>query len=307
MTLSVSFDTDDRSAVALQRTVLASLPGSFALDAGAPASVVVIAGSDDDWPGRVRRAVEGGTRGVFVTCPGSADPVTLRQLAVDARAAGVAVLVAAGYRADPTWTDCLATVRRDLPSLQLVDSVVRVAPAGGPQAVRDALVRGLLEQLGLVGDLIEASVDLEIAHSSESQYVVAAAAGPMAITLTGVISPLGSEQLSLDAVGQNCRWSARFNADAPARPSTVTRWDRSGSLTAPQRYEGGLRRCWRMLHAAIETGAPFPFTLEDLAARLAAVPGPQAFNEFSGHTGERGDLPPATARTGHRQQTKEER
>ena len=166
----------------------------------------------------------------------------------------------------------MATSRQDLPSFQLLDCVIRVASAGAPRANRDALLRGLLEQLGLIEDLAQSPVDLEVAHSSEGQYVVAGATGPTAVTLTGIISPLGSEQLSMDAVGQNCRWSARFDGDAPARPSEVTRWDRSGSLTAARFYEGSNRRCWRLLHAAIQTGTPSRFTLEDLAERLAAVP-----------------------------------
>lgn len=276
MTLRVTFDTDDQSVVALQRTVLASLPTSFALDAAGQADVVAISGTDDDWVGRGRRAVEGGVRGVFIACPGRAGPVALRQLGADARAAGVTVLVAAAYRADPAWADCLATARQDLPSLQVVDSVIRVTPGGGPQAKRDALLRGVLEQMGLVEDLAEGPVQLEVAHSSEGQYVVVGTAGPTVVTLTGVISPLGSKRFSLDAVGENCRWSARFDGDAPARPSEVTRTDRSGSLTAARRYEGSHRRCWRLLHAAIETGTPSQFTLEDLAGRLAAVPAPFA-------------------------------
>jgi len=281
MTLNVTFDTDDRSVVALQRTVLASLPTSFALNAAGQADVVAISGTDHDWVRRGRRAVEGGARGVFIACPGSADPVVLRQLGADARAAGVAVLVAAPYRADPAWADCLAPARRDLPSLQLVDSVIRVSPGGGPQATRVALLRGVLEQLGVVEDLAERPVELELAHSSEGQYVVVGTTGPMAVTLTGVISPLRNETFSLDAVGQQCRWSARFAGDAPARPSEVTRWDRSGSLTAARRYEGSHRRCWRLLHAAIEAGAPAGFTLEDLAGRLAAVPAPLADDAVS--------------------------
>jgi hypothetical protein len=272
MTLSVTFDTDDRAVVALQRTVLASLPESFALVGAGQADVVAIAGTDGDWVERVRRAVHGGARGVFIALPGRADPVALRQIGAGARAAGVAVLVAAAYRADPTWADCLATVRRDVPSLQLVESITRVAPGGGPHANRDALWRGLLEQLGLVEDLVGRPVDLEVAHSSEAQYVVAGAAGPSAVTLTGVISPLRSEHFSLDAVGEDFRWSARFEGDALARPSEVTRWDRSGSQAAPRRYEGSYRRCWRVLPDAIQTGTPSQFTLEDLAGRLAAVP-----------------------------------
>jgi hypothetical protein len=281
-TLSVTFDTDDRAAIALHRTVLASLPMSFTTVAsgegasGEGASgakgVVVVAGTDEDWVGRVRRAVEGGARGVFIASPGRSDPAALRRLEADARSAGVAVLAAAPYRGGSTWADCLATIRQDLPTFQLVDSVVRVSGAGGSPVDRDALVRGLLEQLGLVEDLVERPVPLEVAHSSAGQYVVAGVAGPTSVTLTGVISPLGSEQLSLDAVGQDCRWSVRFDGDAPALPSQVTRWDRSGSRSVPSRYEGGYRRSWRLLHAAVETGVPARFTLGDLAARLAAMP-----------------------------------
>jgi myo-inositol 2-dehydrogenase/D-chiro-inositol 1-dehydrogenase len=52
------------------------------------AGVVAISGTDEDWVERVRRAVKGDARGVFLACPGRADPVTLRQLGADTRVAG---------------------------------------------------------------------------------------------------------------------------------------------------------------------------------------------------------------------------
>lgn len=245
---------------------------------------------------QVLAAVAAGKRAVLCEKPLTTTAEQAERLAGLCQPADVTVVVGAMHAYDPAYVAAQQHLLSSHEPPTLVRSVaylpgndemtdltpelvstpaVAGPPDNGPDAERElSLLRGGVLGLAIhdLPHLAERPVGLEVAHSSEGQYVVVGAAGPTAITLTGVISPLRSEHFSLDAVGENCRWSARFAGDAPARPSEVTRWDRSGSRTAPRRYEGSYRRCWRLLHTAIETGTPSQFTLEDLAGRLAAVP-----------------------------------
>jgi hypothetical protein len=253
-------DAQDASTSALLRTVLVSLPAHFRVTAEHQADVVVISGVQTDWTRRLATAVATGSRAVLVVRPGPANSNELRDLAT--RASGEATLagVDIGFAADRAWNKALPEIKAHAPAATLLDSLVTFD--GAPP------VTAFVEQLAIVRGILPALELLEVAHRSNTQYVVSGRSGSVAVSLTGLRSPLSGCELSLNMVGPQQRWRVRIGADELARPSEIVRFDRAGSHAQPLLYESPHRAALLELHAALTDGSPLAYTLADLADDL---------------------------------------
>ncbi len=240
-TFTIRLDAQDAVASAALRTVLASVPARFRVTTEQDADVVVLAGVQPDWTRRLATAIAAGIRGVLIVRP---------------------------FAADRAWNTALPQIKADAPAATLLDSVVTfdgVSP-----------VTALVEQLAAVRGILPALEPLEAAHRSDNQYVVSGRAESVAVSLTGLRSPLSGYELSLNMVGPQQRWRVRIGGDEVARPSELVRFDGAGAHTQPVLYESPHRAALLALHAALTDGSPLAYTLADLADGLdmAAAIGP---------------------------------
>lgn len=259
MILDVTLDARDATVAATQRAILASVPGGFRISDAGPADVSIVDGRDTDWVAAVERVVDVGVRGILLVRPGPADPDRVRGLS-RAVAGRCVVAVDAPYAADPAWVASAGAVAADAAAAPIVDSVACV-PAG------DGLPGALLDQLAVVRPLVDLAGELRPVHRGAGQYVLVGGRGPR-VSLTGVVSGTGRAGLTLDVVGPACRWQVRFDDTAPARPTTITRYDATGAHTRPPVYAGGRRATWQRLHAAVTGTGEVGYALDQLADDL---------------------------------------
>jgi hypothetical protein len=267
-TFTIRLDAQDAVASAALRTVLASVPARFRVTTEQHADVVVLAGVQPDWTRRLGTAIAAGIRGVLIVRPGPANSDEVRELARRAAPEATLVGVDVGFAADRAWNTALPQIKADAPAATLLDSVVTfdgVSP-----------VTALVEQLAAVRGILPALEPLEAAHRSDNQYVVSGRAESVAVSLTGLRSPLSGYELSLNMVGPQQRWRVRIGGDEVARPSELVRFDGAGAHTQPVLYESPHRAALLALHAALTDGSPLAYTLADLADGLdmAAAIGP---------------------------------
>ncbi|MGA3218907.1 MAG: hypothetical protein ABSE77_07505 [Acidimicrobiales bacterium] len=269
--LNVVFDTDDPFVIALHRTVLASLPISFNVHEARQGDVVVVSGRDDRWIATASQAIDRGVAGVLVGATGATEPGRVLELDKQADVTGTPVVVDSAYGADPAWEDSLVEILEDVPTCSLLDSVATVANLGAPRRAGNLLFAAFLEQLAFVEALVGSCDALSLVHRSDRQYVAMGVTGATTVTICGVLSFLGTESLAVDLVGSTRRWSARFSADAPARPSRITVFSARGATTKPLRHESSHRRCWRQLYTAVVEGGPVRGSLAEFASRLTVA------------------------------------
>jgi len=230
--LSVGLDCDDRRVTALHQAVLASVPGRLRVSTRRRADIMLVCGSRSHWLEEVASAIDAGVRGILVAAPGRAAPEQVQRIAAHAKAAGTAVAVDTAYAADRAWRRALPDMKRDLESAALLDSVVTATS-------QTTLFTALLDQLAVVRPLV-GSGGLELVHQATDQYAVSGAASGAAVSLTGIISGLGGEELQVDLVGVDRRWRARWYGDVLARPTELTRYDKDGEVSYPPVYESFL-------------------------------------------------------------------
>jgi hypothetical protein len=276
--LSVSLDRLDTAAEALQRSVLASVPGRFCVASDRPSDVVVVPGGKPQWPADVARAVDEGARGVVVVGPAHADPHEVRELAA-AVGKRCAVAVESPFATDAGWTAIRDDVAADVSGAAVVDSQVTVpegASAGGPAGESGAglpppLRVALLAQLAVVRPLVGRLDGLRVLHVSPRQYVLVARTSGARVVLSGTMSAAGRRTLSLDVVGPVRRWQARFDDTAPAIPTVVTSHDATGARTGRLVWESGRRVTWLRLHDALAGTGSVAYSLGDLADHVAVA------------------------------------
>jgi hypothetical protein len=259
--LSVSLDCDDRRVSALHQAVLASVSGRLRFSTEQGADIMLVCGGCSQWLDRVASAIDAGARGVLVAAPGRAAPDRVQRIAATAKAAGVAVAVDAAYAADHAWQQARPDIEQDLENASLLDSVVTASN-------ETTLFNALLEQLAVVRPLVGSFSELQLVHQAMDQYSIVGAASDVVVSLTGIISGLGGNELRVDLVGVNRRWRARWYGDSLAQPTEVTRYDKYGEVSSPPVYESAHRTTWLELCAAITDGAPLRRTLDDLAEDL---------------------------------------
>jgi hypothetical protein len=257
---TIRLDALDESTVALLRTILASLPARFRLTTGQHADVVVLAGVQPDWTRRLATAIAAGSRGALIVRPGPASSSEVRDLARRAAAEATLVGVDLGFAAGRTWQKALPQIKADAPTATLLDTVVTfdgVSPA-----------TAFVEQVAAVRSILPELQPLEVAQRSNTQYLVSGRSASVAISLTGLRSPLSGYELSLDMVGPHQRWRVRIGGDELARPSEIVRFDRDGAHAQPLLYESPHRAALLDLHTALTDGTPLAYTLADLADDL---------------------------------------
>jgi hypothetical protein len=216
--------------------------------------------------GRAELAIAEGVRAVVLTRPYVIELTRLQKLATQAEAAQVVVAVDSPYACDQTWTSALPRVKETLAAAAVLDSVITVARTGPSEAGLDG---ALLDQLAVVRPLL-AAADLGLAaYHSDRHYVLAGGVDGIAVTLTGIVAPLGDDGMRLDLIGVEQHWRAHFDAQGPARPTSVTLFDADGEHSSRPPYESGRRATWRALHEALENGTPAAYTIDDLIADLA--------------------------------------
>jgi hypothetical protein len=265
MTLTVALDARDAASADTQRSALASVPGGFRIGDGGPADVAVLSGGGADWVGEVARAAHGGVRGILLVRPRPMDAARVREVS-RAVAGRCVVAVDTPYATDPAWVAVAGEVAADAATAAIVDSVVSV-PAG-----RDGdLAAALLDQIAVVRPLVGVVDRLCPAHGGDGRYVfVGVTPGPR-VSLTGVTSAAGRTGLTLDVVAPARRWGVRFDGTAPARPTRITRYDRSGAYTRPLIWASGHRATWQRLHEALTGGGTVGYSLDQLADDLELV------------------------------------
>jgi hypothetical protein len=260
---TVSLDRADPTSSALQRSVLASVPGRFLLAEGGPADVVVVSGQDPEWPDYLARAVDDGARGALVVDPGVADLERVRRLS-GAVAGRAVVAVEAVYADDRTWGSARDEVAATATTASIVDSLVSVPrdSTGG------ALLRALVGQLAVVRPLVGSLAQLRLLHRGDQEYVLAAPFSGTRVTLAGVVSAAGRAGLTLDVVAPDRRWEIRFDETALGSPTKITAHDETGTHTRPLVHESGRRMTWQRLYQALTSARDVGYGLNDLATDL---------------------------------------
>src|SRR5919201_639906 len=265
--LSVMCDEDvPAGPVALVRTVLASVPDHFCLTEGPQADVVVVWGARHSWPATLRRLLDNGiTIAVVVSCT-AGDCEDVRNVAQQATRAGALIGVDIGFAHARFWRNALPRVRNDLASSILLDSVI-----SSSHSTESPLVTALLQQVAVVRSLVGPLHDMRPNHRSADRYMVAARAGGLLISLSGLVSPRGRTSLWMDLVGSSSRWRIGFGDDALARPGEITRFTAHGAESQAPVFENPHRAMWLSLHAALVEGSRLPYALDDLAQALAVA------------------------------------
>jgi len=259
-TFTVRLDMEDAPTFALLRAILASVPARFRSTTDQRPDVVVLAGVQPDWTRRLDAAIAAGIRGVLVVRPGWGNSTELRDLARRAAREATLVGVDIGFAADRAWNTVLPQITADAPTATLLDSLVTFDGVLPETA--------FVEQLAVIRGILPALEPLEVAQRSDDQYVVSGRCENVAVSLTGLRSPLSGYELSLNMVGSQQRWRVRIGGDELARPSEITRFDSTGAHAQPMLYESPHRAALLELHAALTDGTPLAHTLADLADSL---------------------------------------
>ena len=250
--LSVALPLDDPPMVDLHRAVLASVPSRLRISDDAGGDIRLVSGRTPGWVERAEKAIAEGVRAVVLTRPYVVELTRLQKLATQAEAAQVVVAVDSPYACDQTWTSALPRVKETLTAAAVLDSVITVARTGPSEARLDG---ALLDQLAVVRPLL-AAADLGLAaYHSDRHYVLAGGVDGIAVTLTGIVAPLGDEGMRLDLIGVEQHWRAHFDAQGPARPTSVTLFDADGEHSSRPLYESGRRDLARAARGAGERHA----------------------------------------------------
>ena len=259
-TFTTRVDTQDASTSALLRTILVSLPAHFRVITEQHADVVVMCGVQPEWTRRLATAIAAGSRAVWLVRPGPASSSEVRDLARQAAREATLVGVDVGFAADRAWKKALPEIKADVPTTTLLDSLATFD--GVPP------VTAFVEQLAAVRGILPVLELLDVAQKSDNQYVVSGRSDSVAVSLTGLRSPLAGYELSLNMVGPQQRWRVRIGGDELARPSEIVRFDSAGAHAQPVLYESPHRGALLALHAALTDGSPLDYALDDLADSL---------------------------------------
>jgi hypothetical protein len=239
------------AAVALYRTVLASLPNSYRI-VDADAEVVLVSATD---PENIEQLCSGEARAVVVDRPGR---LSSHQLAVIAAAADrhdciVVPAVLYGPRADAA-ADLLDTADVDL-----LESTI-ISP--------DTLRSSLVEQLALLRIVLGSVTSIRILHASVSRYVLEAtmADHPKShVLLNGLSLPNAVDEVTVQAIGPERHLDIRIDAGPLARPAEIHCYHREGGSSPWPLHQHAHRVTLAQLHRLLTTGeGELSYSLNDL-------------------------------------------
>ena len=229
---------------------LAGLPGRLRLGLDGPLRWV---DGTAGWTARAGTELRRGARGLLIDRPApAADLEALRDQA--ARASAV-IAVASPYVLSPTWAACRAALAADRPAAGLLDAVSVVSDPAD-------LDRAVLASLAVVRPLLGGTTLRRAAADLPTTLVTSE--GALAVTLTCAVSVRPGLVLTL--VGAERRWRVDLPDDGTARPGSAVVADATGSTAVRPVYASSARAAWAGLHAAVVTGAPPPYGLDDLLA-----------------------------------------
>jgi len=274
--LTVAFDSDGASAhaaryaaarYAAHRAALTALPGSFRVVSGQPADVLVTVAADTGWLARITALLTGPVKAVLVAGVAPSAVGDLRGLAALTADSRLPVVVDSGPADDAAWRTALPSAQRDLGEMVFIDTVA-TPPAGG------CLFDALLGQLALVESLTGPLEQVVTLAATVSGYVLSAAAGSTAVSLSGTACAAEPGAVELDLIGARARWHAEFTAGI-ASPARIVRYDADGARAARPLFQGPQRAGWLRLRDQIEgadgeavTGSALTSLIE--RARIAA-------------------------------------
>lgn len=242
-----------------QRPVLASLPARFRLSETLPIDVLLASCRDAPLASLARHPQ---ARGLVLTDIGAAAAAEL-----------IAIREALGDR--PVVVLSLSERSLTSPQTQRLfpDASEEFLIVDGQTAqVGDDLValrQGALELITLLEGLTGSGWAYEALSRAANRLVLSGRRRGAAIAR--LHCALGARTVSLSTVSQASRRTVRLNPSPHARPAEASVHDAGGALTLALVFEGGVRRDWAALHAALCDGSPLSLDAWiDRVARLDA-------------------------------------
>lgn len=251
---------------------LAGLAAHFTPVASGSADVVVIAGSNAEWPAAALGAL-GRTAVVLVVDPRAVAPDSLRLLAARAAESGSSVILCdpwahsvASDLAAGEWSESM------LGHIVLIDidaSLDRATTAPDASIIRP--LYALYSALNLLPRLvaIQTSGDATIAAGRIQPVAPGREPAPVLLRSTGVGTRSSSCTITVLLDDGALEWV--LPGDGTAAPSTLTSAGPSGVLLHPTSYESPYRRALRSAYAAAATRTGATETLTNFIALLDHV------------------------------------